>query len=338
MMVTELQKKTAQAIVNIFETGHPLGNYGQVTLLPNDSGHLTYGRAQTTLMSGNLHLLIKAYCEASEAQLASPLSEYLERLANRDTSLDLDQRLRDLLREAAGDPVMHEVQDRFFDRVYWAPSLQASSSNRIASGLGTSVVYDSRIHGSWERVRSLTTERHGSPVDIGEEDWVSHYVDERRNWLANHPNSLLHRTVYRMDAFRELIDAARWSLPLPLTVRGALIDEAILSSAPPVRVSAHDEDERTFKLEVPYLIGSDVTAIQQALMKAGFTLDADGIFGPLTDAVVRQFQQQRGLTADGIVGPATRSALDASATIRKPMGKAARAVNEPSRSAAKGRR
>jgi chitosanase len=142
-----LQKKTAQAIVSIFETGNPLGNYGQVTLLAKDSGHLTYGRAQTTLMSGNLHLLVKAYCEAPGAELASPLSEYLEKLANRDISLDLDQRLRDLLREAGGDPVMHDAQDRFFDRVYWTPTIQAAGSNNIASALGTGIVYDSKIHG-----------------------------------------------------------------------------------------------------------------------------------------------------------------------------------------------
>jgi chitosanase len=337
-MVTELQKKTAQAIVNVFETGHPLGDYGQVTLLANDSGHLTYGRAQTTLMSGNLHLLIKAYCEAPGAQLASPLSEYLERLANRNTSLDLDQQLRDLLREAGGDPAMHDVQDGFFDRVYWAPSVQAASNSGIDNALGSGVVYDSRIHGSWEKMRSLTTQQHGSPADIGEQDWISHYVDERRNWLASHANSLLHRTVYRMDAFRQLINAARWSLALPLTVRGALIDETILSSSPPVRVSAHDESERTLKLQVPYLIGSDVTTVQRALAKAGFILDADGIFGPLTDAIVRQFQLEKGLTADGIVGPATRSALDASTTISQPMAETAKAANKRSRSAAKGRK
>ena len=72
-MLTELQKKTAKAIVNIFETGRPLGDYSKVTLLQGDTGHLTYGRSQTTLGSGNLYLLIKSYCKASGATLAAEL-------------------------------------------------------------------------------------------------------------------------------------------------------------------------------------------------------------------------------------------------------------------------
>ena len=65
--MNDLQKRTAQAIVNIFETGRVAGDYGAVTLLPGDAGHLTYGRSQTTLGSGNLFLLIKAYCERADA-------------------------------------------------------------------------------------------------------------------------------------------------------------------------------------------------------------------------------------------------------------------------------
>jgi chitosanase len=50
-MVTDLQKRSAEAIVNVFETGTPRGDYGQVTVVPGDTGHLTYGRSQTTLAS-----------------------------------------------------------------------------------------------------------------------------------------------------------------------------------------------------------------------------------------------------------------------------------------------
>jgi peptidoglycan hydrolase-like protein with peptidoglycan-binding domain len=55
--------------------------------------------------------------------------------------------------------------------------------------------------------------------------------------------------------------------------------------------------------------GDDVRALQQALTNAGVPVTLDGTFGTSTDAAVRRFQQQKGLTVDGVVGPATRSAL-----------------------------
>lgn len=39
-------------------------------------------------------------------------------------------------------------------------------------------------------------------------------------------------------------------------------------------------------------------------------LKADGIFGRMTEAAVKQFQQQNGLKADGVVGPKTRAVLN----------------------------
>ena len=71
LVLTEVQKRVSQAIVNIFETGKPGGKYGKVTLLPGDPGHLTYGRSQTTLASGNLYLLIKAYTEHEDSELGN---------------------------------------------------------------------------------------------------------------------------------------------------------------------------------------------------------------------------------------------------------------------------
>ena len=52
-----------------------------------------------------------------------------------------------------------------------------------------------------------------------------------------------------------------------------------------------------------------VKTLQYLLRARGHTVTVDGIFGPGTDAAVRGFQQQKGLTADGIAGPATWSAL-----------------------------
>ena len=308
-MLTDLQKRTAQAVVNIFETGTPQGLYGSVTLIPGDTGHLTYGRSQTTLASGNLYLLVKAYCAAPGAQFAPLLNPDLPRLAARDTSLDTDMAFRGVLHAAGDDPVMCAVQDQFFDRVYWNPSVQDATNAAVNSALGTNVVYDSHVQGAWAIIRDITNTNHGSAAQIGEQAWISAYVSERRNWLANHPNPALHPTVYRMDAFLQLIGNGTWDLPLPLTVRGILITEDVLSGSVPLRPSAHAATEGTLQLETPPMQGDDVTALQQALVNVGFPVTVDGNFGTSTDAAVRQFQQQKGLTVDGIVGPATRSAL-----------------------------
>jgi lysozyme len=55
--------------------------------------------------------------------------------------------------------------------------------------------------------------------------------------------------------------------------------------------------------------GEQVRKVQQALVKAGFNIKADGVFGPGTDKAVKQFQQKNGLTADGVVGSKTLAKL-----------------------------
>ena len=308
-MLTDLQKKIAQAVVNIFETGSAHGQYGSVTLIARDSGHLTYGRSQTTLATGNLYLLIKAYCAAPGAQFAAALNPYLPRLAAPDLTLDTDMTFRGVLHGAGDDPVMCSVQDAFFDRTFWNPTVLGAAGIGVGSALGTNVVYDSHIQGAWAAMRARTDANHGPASQISEQAWISAYVNERKNWLANNPNSALHPTVYRMDAFLQLISGGKWDLPLPLTVRGVVITDELLSATAPLRVSAAAPSEATLQLQTPPMQGDQVRALQQALTNAGVPVTLDGTFGTSTDAAVRQFQQQKGLTVDGVVGPATRSAL-----------------------------
>lgn len=58
--------------------------------------------------------------------------------------------------------------------------------------------------------------------------------------------------------------------------------------------------------------GEGVEIIQNALRLMGMypkTAKVDGVFGPLTEAGVKQFQTSQGLKVDGLVGPVTWSAL-----------------------------
>ena len=81
-----------------------------------------------------------------------------------------------------------------------------------------------------------------------------------------------------------------------------LSDLPVLPDAVPERVS--DADLLSFGSR-----GSKVVQLQKALSKRGYRLVADGMFGLVTDRVVRQFQQDQKITVDGIIGRQTQLKL-----------------------------
>lgn len=316
-----LQKCTIQSIVNIFETGKPLGNYSQVTLIKGDPGHLTYGRSQTTLASGNLYFLIKSYCEKTGSQFGKDFQPYLDRLASKDLTLDNDAILKDLLKKAGNDPVMHQAQDEFFERAYYKPALNRANQLGICTPLGVAVVYDSYIHGAFNTVYKLTnTNLAKTPEEAGEKKWIEAYVNTRRNWLANHSKTVLHNTVYRMDAFKDIIKNDNWNLALPMKVRSYTITEdTFKDSVPDTKPVPEDNgkpsaDTKNWPLLMlvkngPYMQNEYVEDVQIALKNRGYNVDLDGIYNPKTEAAVIKFQTDKNLKADGIVGKITYEAL-----------------------------
>ena len=77
-----------------------------------------------------------------------------------------------------------------------------------------------------------------------------------------------------------------------------------------------EDEPRFYALRLPYLsrgsFGELVAAVQTLLILEGYQCGpdgADGDFGLNTEKAVREFQEQLGLTADGIVGPETGAAL-----------------------------
>lgn len=54
--------------------------------------------------------------------------------------------------------------------------------------------------------------------------------------------------------------------------------------------------------------GDAVTTWQTQMTLRGWSIDADGLYGPQSASVCRGFQQEKGLDADGLCGPATWAA------------------------------
>ena len=314
--ISDTQKQTAEAMVNVFETGRVRGRYGAVTVLKGDSGHLSYGRSQAALGSGTLYLLLKDYCETPNARFAGQFIPLLPRFRNKDTSLDFDRGVRDLLEDAGDDPAMQRAQDEFFDRSYWQPALRACEKCGLTLPLAAAVVYDSHIHGGFSRIRDRVPGGPAVSPAVDEQAWITRYLQERKRWLlAGAPP--LPNTVYRVNEFLKLVDEKRWDLRLPFTARGVVIDSSVLQITDETAVSARVPDEETtrpiLQLTRPYTRGEDVKALQVALQARGFSGDTDGVFGPMTDVLVKQFQRKANLKDDGVVGPSTWSELSSRA-------------------------
>lgn len=299
-MLTATQKKTAESIVNLFETGQVLGDYGMVTIIRGDTGHLTYGRSQTTLGSGNLAKLLRQYCTTPGAEFAPLLDRYLPRFDAVDLALDKDGALHNILRAGADDAVMRDVQDAFFDANYWQPAMRAAAREGIASPLGCAVVYDSFVHGAWKAMRDRCNAAHGSVADAGERKWIDAYVATRRAWLGGHARADLRPTVYRMDAFQRLIDQGYWNLELPLVVRNAEISPATLAALPHGCFDGPAPGSRPLAVGSPIMRGLDVRRIQLGLSLRGVDIKADGLFGQTSARCIKAWQAKNGLPATGV--------------------------------------
>jgi chitosanase len=299
-MLTSTQIKTAQSILNIFETGEVCGDYGNVTVINGDTGHLTFGRSQTTLGAGGLFELLQRYCNNSGARFTSRLRPYLARLEAKDLTLDNDLKLHNILRATADDPVMRDTQDLFFDQEYWQPAARAAQAFGITCALGFAIVYDGYVQGAWAKMRDRTIQEEGNFITLGEQDWLSAYVKVRRAWLAASNRPDLPHTVYRMDSFQRLIDQGYWGLELPLVVRDVEISLASLAATPRGCYDGPHPGSRSLSLESPMLRGLDVRLVQLALSGFGADIKADGIYGKTSVKRVKEYQIQSGLPVTGV--------------------------------------
>lgn len=222
MYLNRDQRSLIERVINTIETGRPEGDYGAISIYadgPHDIRQITYGRAQTTEY-GNLRRLVHMYA-ATGGLYSAELTAYAPDVGSR--ALTDDMAFRTLLRDAGRkDPVMREIQDRFFAGTYFDPAMRWADDNGFVKALSALVIYDSFIHSGG--ILWLLRQRFPESPPAGggrEEVWIEEYVRARHDWLVNHSRPVVRKSRYRTEGLLVQIKAANWDLSaLPIRMNG----------------------------------------------------------------------------------------------------------------------
>ena len=204
---------TAVKIIHAFETGRTTGGYDIVTVIPGDTGGLSYSWFQLSDSSNNLDLAIKKYI-ALGGKYAQEFKPYLNLLAKNQGAGSV--KLKELLRTAGSDPAMHLACDSIFMENFGAKAVQFANTNLgLQTSLGFAIVLDSFVHSGRVRsdIRAMFKELPPSKGGV-EEIWLRAYVNARLKWLLSR-KAPIPNTRYRMDTFTLLLNTKNFNLILP---------------------------------------------------------------------------------------------------------------------------
>lgn len=244
MGFSERAKLTALAIVHIFETSKPFGDYSAVAVL-NDGAGVSYGINQFTHRSGSLLAVINTYLgsggDVGAAQMSAALPMLKDKSPRAILSLSGNRLFKDALRFAGETHEMKLAQQQIAENFYLQPAIDACEGSGFVLPLSLAVVYDSINHGSFGRIRDRV-----QASDRDEHRWITEYVKRRDAWLESVPR--LRMTDYRTDFFLAQIARGNWELDLPLNVHGHRLTEddieasgERLSTGEPYELSATEQ-------------------------------------------------------------------------------------------------
>lgn len=231
---SETDKQKAMAIVRIFETGEPLGNYAAVAVL-NDGAGVSFGASQFTHRSGSLRAVVDEYLRLGGIVGRRVLIEKYRLLHTISPDaigrLSSDDAFKNALRAAAVTSEMRAAQDTIAEKKYLKPAIEACEGSGFVLPLSLAVIYDSMTHGSYEKIRDKVRVTalgdQSRPAEVVtrtfEKAWITEYVRQRDAWLASIPR--LRSTRYRTGFFLDQIKIGRWHLDLPLNVHGVRLNE-----------------------------------------------------------------------------------------------------------------
>jgi hypothetical protein len=222
----------AEAIVRIFETSKPFGDYAALAIL-NDGAGISYGISQFTHRSGSLLAVVEQYFRNGGQVARQVIDESVPMLRKATKraieTLAKNAQFKKALRAAAITREMRDAQDHVAFEMYLKPAIKACEGSGFIHPLSLAVVYDSMIHGSWEKIRDrvrIASNRVGQP---DEKKWITEYVRKRDAWLTANPR--LAATRYRTRFFLNQIAISNWDVRLPLKVQGVTLTDSTIADA-----------------------------------------------------------------------------------------------------------
>ncbi len=222
MTFTNKDKMKALAIVHVFETSRPFGDYSACVVL-NDGAGISYGINQFTHRSGSLAAVIREYLKNGGQMGREAMQAALPLLSRRTKAaieqLAADETFKRTLKTAAITREMKAAQQKVAHERYLRPAIEACDQMGFVTALSLAVVYDSITHGSWELISARVNGiiKTTSTPDY-EKRWITEYVRARDRWLTDIRR--LRVTNYRTKFFLSQIAIGNWELKLPITVHG----------------------------------------------------------------------------------------------------------------------
>lgn len=231
MSFTDRAKLTALAIVHIFETGKPLGQYDAVAVL-NDGAGISYGVNQFTHRSGSLAAVLDRFVRLGGILPYSVELALIDLRAKRNIDMhSADSLLKAELAGLGKDQLMQQAQREISFENYLRPAIIAAEGSDFIYPLSLAVIFDSINHGSYASIRDRVNLNLPPSIkpEEWEREWITQYVRLRHGWLRSIPRLAV--TSYRTKFFLDQIVVANWNLKLPVTVHGRKLTESDIGAS-----------------------------------------------------------------------------------------------------------
>jgi chitosanase len=209
-------------VLSVAETGQAVWDPAAVYIYGDGND----GRKQCTLSigftadGGNLRKVLERYV-ALDGSYSDRLVPHIALLKAGDPGTD--SAFVSLLKEIGKkDPLMMSIQEEMFDKLYLGPAFAWASKYGFGLPLSYLVIADSFLHSGSMLDFLMNRFAEKKPSDGGDSKvWITAYTHTRKDWLANHSNTILRNTVYRCNCFLAQIDRNNWSLEqTPIVMHG----------------------------------------------------------------------------------------------------------------------